>query len=398
MTRAGRRSAARGAERFVGIGLASLLALLDGAACTTDHDQLAKQPGKATSSSTSSTGSGTGGASSTGSGHAVSTTGSAGPNQYPADGDDVLTLVHGQVDAERIAFCFAELRDGVLRLISEEPVPEQGLAYGAQLTLTAPGGLDFEDDGLVPIVLAGDLARVAGMECEEALSLAYRVDRSGEAQQEPMGAAGAAGAAGATGSAARPALRAMELPALPAGTLVLGKHYVMVVHGCMGGPGVEDESGVHCGDAFTPSRPTLRPLLVPVSRQTTIGKLALQFMHASLASPRVDVRSRPANRLEQATLLVSGLAYGFVPSNPKKDLSAEDLGIDEGASLEVLLLGQRKFESTWHEAAELTGTESIEDGESYLIVLLGPSLGTQSDAGFNPTRLSVIATGIGRDD
>jgi hypothetical protein len=381
------------------IAMTLLLALVEWTACTTNHDQLAKRTGQETSSSTSSaTSSGMGGASSTGSGHTASTTGSTGPNQYPADGDDILTLVHGQVDAERIAFCFAEIKEGEPRLVSGKPTPEQGLAYGGKVALEAPGGLDFEEDSIVPIVLAGDLARVAGMQCEEALASAYWVGRAAESQPDQVGAAGAAGAAGAPGNAARPPLRAMELPALPAGTLVLGKHYVMVVHGCMGGPGVDDDNGVHCGRDFLPARANLRPLLVPVSRATRIGQLALQFMHASLATPQIDIRSRPADRMEQATLLASGLAYGFVPSNPKTDLSLGELGIGEGASLEVLILGRREFESTWEEAAALGGIDILENGESYLIVLLGPSLGTQSDKGFNPTRLTVIPTGVGRSE
>ena len=400
VTRVDRRNAAKGAERLVRTAMVSLLALAEG--CTTDHDQLAKQPGQGANSSTSAaTSSGMGGASSTGSGHAVTTTGNVGPNQYPADGDDVLTLVHGQVDAERIAFCFAELREGETRLVSGNPTPERGLTYGGHLALRAPGGLDFNDDSIVPIVLAGDLAAVADMDCEEALASAYWVGRAALPESDQAGAGGAGGAAGAAGgpgTAARPPLRAMELPALPAGTLILGKNYVMVVHGCMGGPGVEDGNGVHCGHDFSPSRANLRPLLVPVSREIRIGQLALQFMHASLASSQIDIRSRPVDAMEQATLLASSLKYGFVPSNPRTDFSVEQLGILEGASLEVLILGQREFESTWEDAAALGGAESVENGESYLIVLLGPALGTQSDEGFNPTRVSVIPTGVGRSE
>ncbi len=388
-----------GAGPFARSAWSLLLALALG--CTTDHDQLAKQPRKTTGGSAETTNSGgstgSGGAASVNSG-SVTTSAAGGAFPYTPDGDDVLTLVHGEVDAERIAFCFARVVDGERRLVDAEPQPNGGLPYGSQLSLAEPGGLSFEDDTIVPVVLAGDIERVEGEACDAALDQAYWAGVTELPQG--LGGAGQGGQGGSSEqSETRPALRAMALPALPAGTLVKGRNYLMVIAGCMGGPGVTDETGVYCGEDFSARESTLRPLLVPVSRQVMSGRLSLQFLHASPATSQVDFRSRPFSGgpgLEAA--LSFGLSYGTLsPSTPKTDYSVDQLGIPEGANLDVLLFNRRELAVPWQEAAERGGA-TLEDGESYVIVLLGPSLGTDSDDGFNASTLTIVGTGVGRNE
>src|SRR5690606_7024559 len=160
------------------------------------------------------------------------------------------------------------------------------------------------------------------------------------------GAAGGGGAAGAGGAGAEPPpeLRARELPQLPAGTLVLGKNYVMVVAGCMGGPGVADD-GLHCGEEFARGAPSLRPILAPASRATLSGRLSLQFLHASAASLDVDFRSRPFSGGPGLDVtLALDLGYGSLsPRQPLQQFASEDLGIAEGANIDVLIFNRREL-------------------------------------------------------
>ena len=67
---------------------------------------------------------------------------------YAPDGDDVLTLVHGQVDAERIAFCLGRPDDDGPTRFETPPLPAGGLGYGESFTLSEAEKLDFENDAL----------------------------------------------------------------------------------------------------------------------------------------------------------------------------------------------------------------------------------------------------------
>jgi hypothetical protein len=308
----------------------------------------------------------------------------------------VLTLVHGQIDAERIAFCLAKGAADAQASFDAPPIPDGGLGYGETFTLGESEAVDFEADDLRLVVLTGEFDADAA--CAETLERAYWPARLHEPDSGDTGAGGAAGAgglgAGGASPVERPPLRALDLPTIPANSLVLGRHYVMALTGCMGGPGVVDD-GLHCGRTHSPQTPSLRPVLVPVTREVESGRVSLQFMHASAATPSVDIQSLPGTEGVGLQLyLATGLGFGrIMPRELQRSYSFEELGIEGGAELVVNGANMQQFRVPWSEVA---GPTEIEADNSYLAILLGPTLGTSSADGFNETRVTLLATGIGR--
>ena len=394
----------RGGERL-GVGWAAVAALALPWAivrCNTDHEQLAERPGSGgATGSTSSSGLTSNAATSVTGTQSSTSTGSGGSISYTPDGDDVLTLVHGQVDAEHIAFCLGRADEGRTRF-DAPPIPRGGLGYGDSFTLSEAEDLDFEHDAIELVVLTGEFDEDA--DCEDTLGRAYwpgRVQGPGSGAGGAAGAGGAsdAGIAGAAGAEAvpRPALRAMVMPSIPANSLVLGRHYVMVFAGCMGGPGVVDESGLHCGANHSNETPSLRPLLVPASRAVDPARLSLQFLHASTATSQVDVQSVPANGSPGVqAYLTSRVRFGVIaPQEPALSHSSETLGLPQGAEFVVYSPSGGEFRAQW---TKLPGVTEIADGHSYLSILLGPRLGTDAAEGFNPSSVTLLPTDLGREE
>lgn len=378
---------------------AAFLCLASNIHCSTDHEQLAERPGSGGSGGTGSGGQGGNAAATTltsSVGSTSTSTSSGGTVHYPPDGQDVLTLVHGQIDAERIAFCVAKGAGDAEANFDAPPIPDGGLGYGEAFTLGESEAVDFEAEDLKLVVLTGEFD--ADAECRETLAQAYWPARLHEPDSDETGAAGAAGAggmgAGGASPVERPPLRALELPTIPANSLVLGRHYVMVLTGCMGGPGVVDD-GLHCGRTHSPQTPSLRPVLVPVTREVESGRLSLQFMHASAATPSVDIQSLPGTDGVGVQLyLATGLSFGrIIPMELQRTYSFEELGLDGGAELVVNGVNMQQFRAPW---SEIAGRTEIAADNSYLAILLGPTLGTNSADGFNETRVTLLATGIGR--
>jgi hypothetical protein len=359
--------------------------------CITDHDQLAKQSGNETDTATGVVGSGgvggtapllDGGQSTGGAFTASNTTGPM--FEFDEDGPDELTLIHGQVDAERIAFCFAPVEEGVPGRPKGEPFPAGGLEFGHHVTTSTPGGLSFENDSIQPIVLAGDLESIAGEDCADAVARASWVDSS-------VGAIGAAGAAGAGGIG--DGLHAMALPQLPSGSLTLGRRYLLAVVGCMTSA---ENAGVdyagRCGVPRSWRAPTLAPVLVTASRETRSDRVGLQVLHASAGSDPIalevfasSVGDSPALRI--ATDLVFGELF---PPTPNLNMTADELGARTGGNVHVFHNGARALQVSWSELAEAADIDELNDGESYVLVLLGPRAGSDEGGGYQGTRLALI--------
>lgn len=388
------------AARSSWVALAALVLAGSSVRCNTDHEQLAERPGSGVTNSTVTSGGGNAATTSLTSTQTSTATGSGGTMHYVPDGEDVLTLVHGQVDAERIAFCLGRANDDGPTRFDAPPIPRGGMGYGESFVLSEAEELDFENDALELIVLSGEFD--ADAECADTLEHAYWPGRIQEPDPGAGGAVGAAGAsagvagAGGAGVLERPPLRAMVLPTIPANSLVLGRHYVMALAGCMGGPGVVD-NGTHCGANFAPDAPSLRALLVPVSRDVEPGRLSFQFLHASAATSQVDVQSVP-NMFGSGVqvYLTSRVRFGIIaPKEPYLSHSSEDLGISDGAELVVYSGTASEIRARW---LEIAGDTELADERSYLAILLGPSLGSDSAEGFNESRVTLLETGLGRDE
>src|SRR5690606_5518326 len=127
------------------------------------------------------------------SGGGATSTGGRRPDEPPRE--DVLTFLNGAVDARELLLCLGRSTGGSFEPIGA-PFPEGGLPYGAALVVEPPAEIDLENETFAVHVIAGELDRVAGMDCAEALETA----RTEEALTTPL-PSGEGGAAGAGGTA-----------------------------------------------------------------------------------------------------------------------------------------------------------------------------------------------------
>ncbi|HEX6765773.1 MAG TPA: hypothetical protein VF103_09860, partial [Polyangiaceae bacterium] len=271
------------------------------AACGRDHDGLALRNhasgGAAGSTSIGGSG-GSAGRARGGSGGSGSPTGGVGGKYVEPKGRSVTTFFHGIVDAGPVVFCFARHDDADPVLVGS-PLPSGGLDYASSISLESVRGIDLESESVLPYVIAGELELVRGMDCEEAVEKAREemaavgaLELGAGGASGAGGEAGIGGAGGATEPPEPPRLRVGTLPEIPAGALAEGYSSLYVAVGCLGGPAFSDAlSEEACGDGYSPSSPTLSGVLVTLSRTRAIGKLALQALHASLASSMLTVSS-----------------------------------------------------------------------------------------------------------
>src|SRR6478609_2220634 len=165
-----------------GVWLGSWLFSAGFVACVTNHDALEKKPsgrggngsgGTASAGAPSNRG-GFGGDAANGGGHS--------DDEPP--GDSVLTIVNGIVDAPSVALCLAKVdQDGTVTPVGS-PLTDAPFEYGQSLVLRGVDGVDFDVDGLAPIVIAGELERITGLDCEAAIARARSVEALSDAGNE----------------------------------------------------------------------------------------------------------------------------------------------------------------------------------------------------------------------
>jgi len=396
------------------LGLAFLLAAGTAGGCTTNHDALARQP-KAGSSA-----GGSAGASGFGSGAFNTGDQSQGGRINPDDeamGDDVLTIVNAVVDAPSVRLCFARVgEDGQTQDFVGNPGAE--LAYATSTTLTALNGLSLIDDTIQPWVLSGELSRLDGLDCEAAVALA----QSEEAKVTPANAAllglgGAAGETGAGGSAAGeaatpgsggaagesgvpvtgpfefPTLRARPLAALPPGTVAIGRSILMVLTGCSGGVAYNDtvETSV-CGPAYTPTSPTLEPIIVKLSRVVGGGTVGLQAVHASQATRSLAVRAS-GDKGAVSLLFASSLSFGSIAPRPADTrYSPSELGVENfDYGLQAIDdKGGVSYQEAWSDILTAAGLPAIVAGRGYTAIFIGPDPLLLKEGWWNPSAFTLV--------
>ncbi|HEY3253759.1 MAG TPA: hypothetical protein VGJ91_07420 [Polyangiaceae bacterium] len=381
-----------------GLWLGSLLFAGGFVACVTNHDALEKKPGGhgggGAGGSSASAGApshlgGFGGEAANGGGHA--------DDEPP--GESVLTIVNGVVDAPSVALCLAKVDpDGNVTPLGS-PLTDAPLEYGQSLVLRDVDGVDFATDGLEPIVIAGDLDLIAGLDCEAAIERA----RAEEALSNGEGEGGAAGdgsglsvpvandggSAGQGGSvgdnagsggtsgappARRSALRMRGLPAIAAGTLNAGRSLVFVANGCLGGATYSGAAAEqYCGAGYTPREPTVSAILVSLSRQVSPDHVALQVVHASLANADVEVRSRPLIPPTDIGVAIGSVSTGQVAPRPASiQNTLSDLGLKKKYVVAVEAQGDKLFSQSWSSVLDRGGLSELKNGEGYALVLNGP--------------------------
>lgn len=378
------RSAAPRALALVLLGGAGLFG-----ACTTDHDSLAKKPPATPSGgSGGSAGLNTG---NTGNFGNQSQGGRTNPDFEPP-GDNVLTIVNGVVDAPSVRLCFARLDEGseASELVGS---PEPELAYAGTRVLQELPGLSLAEDAIQPWVIAGDLDLIADVTCEQAVAKA----QADEAQVTPdddvtdMNVGGSDD--GPWADLPKPKLRARRVAALPAGTVNVGRSILLVLTGCLGGPGYGDrvETAV-CGDDYSPAFPTLQPLVVKLSRSLSFDKVGLQALHASLPTSAVDVRAA-GDRDAIALVLASTLSFGAIEPRPadtrftpvELGVTAQNYGLQAMSQRGDILL-----EQAWPDILAASGIDEIKPARTYTAVLLGPAPLLAKKGWWNPSAFSLV--------
>jgi hypothetical protein len=382
--------------------------------CSSDHGALAARPHAAGAAGRAAAGAG-----GMGRGGALARGGSGGAVVMPPDkhveppGRSVFTVVHGVVDADRLAWCFARVRDGKTELVGT-PVPEGGMAFGESASFESLPHVNSETDGVVPYVITGDLSLVSGLDCADAVARAASVGaqaldglagagNAGTGNSAEGGAAGAAagasgageggapnggvpagggaenggeiGAAGAPPVVAPP-LRAGALPALPAGSLAQGYSLLEVADGCFGAPGfVDPQAEDICGAGYSPNTGTLTGELVTLSRATAEGMLALQALHASRGAPSLGVSANPpADAVQSAITLVDDFSEGALrPVDPRRDQPATAYGVSQRSwNVVASHNGAYEFTEPWLGIEKRSGV-SPEDGRGYTLIVIGAS-------------------------
>jgi hypothetical protein len=354
-------------------------------ACVTDHSALAKRdpPGAGGTAGGGGADGAAGGSAAGGTGGGQLEAGTDADAEPP--GQSELTVLHGVVDAETIAFCFARMTEGGVELVGD-PIPKSGLTHGRALALSDIAGIDLALDDVQPFVVAGDAALLGSGDCAALVAQASVVVDAGAAD------------AGTDAAPADPALRARSLALIPKGTLAGGYSYLMVAAGCLGAPSHTHslEESI-CGSGYAPGSPTLTPVVVQMSRTAKPGKLGLQFVHASVATTAVDVTSLPPTGSTLSPLVI---AYGVVPGaiepkppNLSYGVAAYGAPIST-ASLRVAFStgSTTSIDLPWSGMLAAGGVSAVEDGRSYALVLVGPSIHIGKDAWWNAPAVTLIPT------
>jgi hypothetical protein len=388
MVRRGEVALCSNAMRLLLVG--SLLAGGAVNACTTNHDALARQP------QAGSSGGGTAGVSGfgfAGFGNAGNQAqgGRANPDVEP-QGDNVLTIVNGVVDAPSVRLCFARVGDdGETGDFVGSPLPELG--YAASTVLPEIDGLSFVDDVIQPWVISGELARLAKLDCQAAVALA----ESEEAKVTPVapeptggGGAGSGGAAadgdalqaGAGGEGGRaeplefPTLRARPLAALPAGTVNVGRSILLVLTGCMGGAAFTDRvQTAACGASYTPQTPTLEPVIVKLSRFVGFDKVGLQGVQASRPTGALDLRAS-GDSGAVSLVFASSVSFGSIEPRPADTrFTAAELGVESfnfGLQAVESLTGAVVHQEAWSDILAASDLATPVAARTYTAIFLGP--------------------------
>lgn len=407
-------------------------------ACNTNHDLLAAHP----------SGGGSGGVLSDAGPDAAGGGGSGGsapdaaPDVVEPKGPDRLTLVHGVVDAKRIAFCFASVDSAGKSTLVGSPLPPAGLDFGHAKAVGSLTGLDFAKDAIQPVVIAGDLSLVSGMSCNAAVALATKLstpdagpDAASDAAASdaasdaaPDAAASDAGAASdasakdagtdASGDAAAdapsdagsdvtdaavdapppvaPPLRAEALPVLPAGTLTGGRSYLLVAAGCMGAPGFSDSlDQAVCGVGYAPDQPTLTPVLVRMSRLTKPDKLGLQVVNASRGTDSLTLQSgTPPNTTHNPLTLASSVGFGAIlPRPPDLARQLAAYGVPLGTvPLQAYSGAALALTQKWSAALSLGGLSKLQNGQTYALIAVGPRIDIATPGWWNAPVIGIVPT------
>lgn len=248
------------------------------------------------------------------------------------DGPTKLTIVNGVNDYDAIRVCFLPYPDGDPALMPWPGATGLPFAHAAvigPISPTVPAGKDIQ-----PVVIAGDLTKIAGKTCEDAIAL------SGS------GAGGAGG--GDAGGGPPPPTVATPLGVIPANVFTAPRSILLVPFGCLGGPGHDGpNAALGCGKMYSPSSPTADLIVLGMSRIVDPKHLNLQVVNASAALDPSDVRLGSGFNTGTEWLLVHSLGVGSIgPKPPWDGVSVTQVGPLDKATVNTYQPGQSSQTST----------------------------------------------------
>jgi hypothetical protein len=324
-------------------------------------------------------------------------------------GPRTVALLHGLTDSPWVAFCFSKVEDGVEGPLAPELFPSGGLLYGASVPATdLPGGMRFGDDSVRPYVVAASSEDVVrGLDCRAIAARTRTAPVDAGARVPPEGGAPDAGGAvigdggapdGGDAGAPPPVriadVRMAALPVLPARALSPAESYLVAIAGCLGGSGVTAPAEVSiCGVGYSVNAPTLVTSVVRLSRQTAPRAAGLQFLVATPAFGQADLRLIPP-RTGDPIVVAKGVGVGALrPVQPYLDASAADIGAGSpGALVRVSANGSTlaAYDEPWDPTLAAGGIETLSNGQTYTLVLLGPTPGFTASQWWNGALVTIV--------
>jgi hypothetical protein len=184
------------------------------------------------------------------------------------------------------------------------------------------------------------------------------------------------------------------LPVLPARAFSPDESYLVSIAGCLGGPGVTAPGEVSiCGVGYSANTPTLAASVVRLSRETAPRAVGLQFLVATPAFGQADLRLIPSLGGDPLSV-AKGVGVGALrPVRPYLDASASDIGAGSlGARVQVAANGSSlsAYDEPWQPTLSAGRLDTLANGETYTLVLLGPTPGFTATRWWNGALVTVL--------
>lgn len=274
-----------------------------------------------------------------------------------------LTVVNGVVDHDAVRLCFVPYPSG------DGPAPWPvlpGLDFAAGREIDPIGAAVPDGTDVQLYVLGGALATTVGQSCAELIS--------SPPASVPIASAGV----------------------LPEGALDAERSLLLVLTGCLGGPGHEDEGQASiCGAGYGPDTPNVAVAAGAMSRQTAAARIGMQFTHGSAAMQQARLRVKAGIDGASSYVAVNQWTLGSIlPYPPWFQFRRQDLGSVGEAGFEVYTASSSTpaHESTFAQAfahSEL-GEEDLVDGEGFVFVAVGAMAGVPAGDWWHELSFTVV--------
>jgi hypothetical protein len=139
-------------------------------------------------------------------------------------------------------------------------------------------------------------------------------------------------------------------------------------------------------------------VVVKLSRELRFDKVGLQAVHASPATPAVDVRAA-GEPSAPALTFASGLRFGAIEPRPADvRFSTAELGVSTpGYGVQAVEDGEPVHQEGWPSLLERSGIDQVLAGRTYSLILVGPNPRIQKPGFWSDTAFVLIDNDPARD-